>query len=444
MNDLMYHGVFLLVGAMLMLILMGLSLAILVPISDRWSKRFFIVFFAILLLGTSLVLTDCLIQNHPDTVSRTVLQLIYYLETLILSIQFPALLAFLLHCCGENLRTSRFFHLEIVLWALAFAMLNTTPFTTWFYYISPENRLRRGPLYPVMMGVFFAMILLVLGSIFHYRNRLSKKYYLAFLLGVEPLSVVMFLHFFISVFPLIILGIAICAFSMYIIILSDQIEQDLHHQREIARQQQAIAQQRASIIVLQMRPHFIYNTMTSIYCLCSQSTEKAQQVIMDFTNYLRRNFNAIVNDNVIPFSTELEHTRAYLAVEQVQHPKSLFVDYDTLFTYFRLPPLTLQPLAENAVKHGMNPDADPLRISIRTRHTDFNESGRSAAEIIVEDTGPGFDPSDESKPHTTLGNIRQRLEMMCDGSMTIQPREGRGTVVTIMIPLGKDINKTQK
>ena len=221
---------------------------------------------------------------------------------------------------------------------------------------------------------------------------------------------------------------------MYIIILSDQIEQDLHHQREIARQQQAIAQQRASIMVLQMRPHFIYNTMTSIYCLCSQSTEKAQQVIMDFTNYLRRNFNAIVNDSTIPFSTELEHTRAYLAVEQVQHPKSLFVDYDTLFTYFRLPPLTLQPLAENAVKHGMNPDADPLRISIRTRHTDFNESGRSAAEIIVEDTGPGFDPSDESKPHTTLGNIRQRLEMMCGGSMTIKPRDGGGTLVTITIP----------
>ena len=106
----------------------------------------------------------------------------------------------------------------------------------------------------------------------------------------------------------------------------------------------------------------------------------------------------------------------------------LSVDYDTPFTHFRLPPLTLQPIVENAVKHGMDPCHRPLCISIRTRFTD------SGAEIIVEDNGSGFDPSDESRPHIALDNIRQRLEMMCGGHMTITPREGGGTVVTIMIP----------
>ena len=104
------------------------------------------------------------------------------------------------------------------------------------------------------------------------------------------------------------------------------------------------------------------------------------------------------------------------------------MDWDTPFTNFRLPPLTLQPIVENAVKHGMDLDADPLRISIRTQYTD------SIAEIIVEDTGPGFDPSDESRPQAALENIRQRLEMMCGGNMTIKPREGGGTVVTVFIP----------
>ena len=106
----------------------------------------------------------------------------------------------------------------------------------------------------------------------------------------------------------------------------------------------------------------------------------------------------------------------------------LIVDWDTPYTQFRLPPLTLQPIVENAIKHGMDLDADPLHISIRTRDTD------AGAEITVGDNGPGVDPSDESKPHTTLENIRQRLEMMCGGSMTIQPREGGGTVVTVTIP----------
>ena len=76
----------------------------------------------------------------------------------------------------------------------------------------------------------------------------------------------------------------------------------------------------------------------------------------------------------------------------------------------------------------MDPYSGPLYISIRTRHTD------SGTEIIVEDNGPGFDPLDESRPHTTLTNIRQRLEMMCGGSLTITPREGGGTVVMVTIP----------
>ena len=208
--------------------------------------------------------------------------------------------------------------------------------------------------------------------------------------------------------------------------------------------QREIASQRTSIMVLQMRPHFIYNTLMSIYSLCDLEPQKARQITLDFTNYLRRNFNAISSDSTIPFSKELEHTRAYLAVEQAQYDDKLIVTYDTPYTQFHLPPLTLQPIVENAVKHGIDPEGDPLSISIRTRHKEGLQSNParslteerkdSAAEIIVEDNGTGFNPSDGSKPHTTLENIRQRLEMMCGGSMTITPRAGGGTVVTLVIP----------
>ena len=203
---------------------------------------------------------------------------------------------------------------------------------------------------------------------------------------------------------------------MFAIILYDQIE-------SYVGQQQEIAHQRASIMVLQMRPHFIYNAMMSIYYLCVQDPKKAQQVTLDFTTYLRKNFTAIASENIVPFPDELEHTRAYLAVEQVQFEDSLFVEYDTPHKNFRLPPLTLQPIVENAVKHGMDPEYAPLRISIRTRETD------SGSEIIVEDNGPGFAPADgDCEPHIALANIRQRLEIMCGGKLTIRPREGGGTV----------------
>ena len=150
---------------------------------------------------------------------------------------------------------------------------------------------------------------------------------------------------------------------------------------------------------------------------------------MDFTTYLRKNFIAIAGEDAVPFSDELEHTRAYLAVEQVQFEDSLFVEYDTPNKEVRLLPLTLQPIVENAVKHGMDPEYAPLRITIKTRETDSN------SEIIVEDTGSGFEPvDDDGKPHTALANIQQRLEIMCGGKMTIRPREGGGTVITVIIP----------
>ena len=177
-----------------------------------------------------------------------------------------------------------------------------------------------------------------------------------------------------------------------------------------------------------MRPHFIYNTMMSIYYLCRQNPDLAQQVTLDFTTYLRKNFTAIASDRLIPFSEELEHTRAYLAVEQAQFDGRLFVDYDTPHMDFSVPPLTLQPIVENAVKHGMDPDAEPLHIWIRTGRT------ASGSEITVENSGAPFEPADDGEPHIALGNIRQRLEMMCRGQMTITPREGGGTVVKVTIP----------
>ena len=80
------------------------------------------------------------------------------------------------------------------------------------------------------------------------------------------------------------------------------------------------------------------------------------------------------------------------------------------------------------MKHGMNPETVPLRVRIRTRKTD------SGSEIIVEDNGSGFDPAVANKPDTTLANIRQRLEMMCDGTLEITSGEQIGTVVKVTIP----------
>ena len=419
MNALMFQIDYILVGASLMLALLGLGAVVIMPGIDRWSKRFFMVYFLSLALYAGLSMAEVISYILPEMGS--VQDIILYLDSLLPSVLMPLMTVYLLHCCGEKWRNSTLFHVVAVLWLVFFIMLNMTPFTSWFYYVTPDNQLLRGPMYPLMLTILVAMIVLNLVAVIRWQSRLSKRHYIAFLVGLVPMMIAMLIHFFVPVFELLSIGIVISDLSMFAIILSDQIGQYLHQQREISHQ-------RTSIMVLQMRPHFIYNTMMSIYYLCKQDPDLAQQVTLDFTTYLRKNFTAIVSEELISFSEELEHSRAYLAVEQAQFDERLFVDYDTPHTMFRLPPLTMQPIVENAVKHGMDPDSEPLHISIRTRHMDAN------TEIIVEDNGRGFD-LDETKEHgIALDNIRQRLEMMCNGSLTITPKEGGGTVVTVMIP----------
>lgn len=407
-------------GAMLMMSVLGLESAAVTPSLSRWEKRFFAVLFVALALCSAAFFLELAAYVDP---ALLVLQVIaYFIQTLFGAIAFPMLAAYLLHCCGESWWGNALARAMTALWVVFCFLLLIAQFTDAFWYIGPDGRPAFGPAYNLFIGLLLAMQLVVLAGVVHRRGRLSHRRYRAFLLFLVPVTIALIVHILIApAFTLIDVTMTVSAYAAYRIILSDSIEQYQRQQREIARQ-------RASIAVLQMRPHFIYNTMTSIYYLCDEDPELAKQVTMDFATYLRRNFAAVATEDAIPFSEELEHARAYLAVEQAQFEDDLLVDYDTSYTNFRMPPLTLQPLVENAVKHGMDPDSGPLHIWVRTRGT------ASGSEIVVEDDGPGFDATIADDPHTTLANIRQRLDMMCGGRLDIAAREGGGTVVRVAIP----------
>jgi len=406
-------------GASLLLMGLGLGLVVIMPDIDRWSKRFFIAFFSILFLNSCFALIENIFYEVPG---KAFLQVVSnFWMSLLATLPLPMLTAFLLHCSGEDRRKSGLLSAAIALYSLYFLLVVTAQFTSFIYYVTPDGHLHRGPFYPLAVAPLVMIGLLNLAGLIRRRKALTKKLFIAILISLFPMTTALIIHLFVSAFPLVNMGVAILALSMYGIILSDQVEQYLRQQREIAHQQ-------ASILVLQMRPHFIHNTLMNIYYLCRQDPAEAQRVTLDFNTFLERNLNALASDETIPFSEELEHTRAYLNVEQALHDENLLVDYDMPHTCFRIPPLTLQPVVENSIRHGMNPDADPLRISIRTRKTD------SGSEVIVSDNGPGFEPAADGGPHIALMNIRQRLEMMCGGKMTILPREGGGTVVKLTIP----------
>ena len=417
-------------GAALLLSVMGLWFTIIIPGISRWNRRFFLSYFLVFLLCCLYSFTEMAFQYYigPGSIFFVLL----LLESLLLAIPQPMLTVYLLHSCGENIRSSKLLRTVLGLWVIYCLVLVSAAFINGFVYITPENQYYHGPLYPLIPIPIIAVLLLNFTGTMRRRTRLSRKTFLSLVIAQMPMAFTLILNLFVDAVLLFGISYVLSALVMYSLVLSDQIEQTIQYQQKIAEQQGEIARQRTKVMVLQMRPHFIYNTLVSIHSLCGINPQKAQQITMDFTNYLRRNFNAVASDSTIPFSMELEHTRAYLAVEQAQHEDMLSVDYDTPYTHFRLPALTLQPIVENAVKHGMDPYHGPLCISIRTQSTDFG------VEIIVEDNGSGFDTSDNGEPHLALKNIQQRLEFMCDGSLAIIPRDEGGTVVTITIPLRKE------
>lgn len=421
--NIFYFSIF---GAALLLSVMGVWFTAVIPGLDRWSKRFFLCYF----IAFMLCCLSCLLETLPlfVPISNAAFSFLLTVESLLLSLPLPILTVYLLHCRGESMRKSALLRAVAAMWAPYCALCVSTPFTETVTYLTPDNHYYRGPLYPLVVLPLLAILLLNLAGVIRGKGVLSRKVYHGFLVAIVPMTLALIVQLFIDVYPLLDIAYVLSALSMYSFVLSDQIEKDRQNQREIARQQQEIAHERASVMVLQMRPHFIYNTLMSIYSLINQDPQKARQVTADFADYLRRNFNAVASDNTVPFSAELEHTRAYLAVEQAQFEELLVVAYDTPFTRFRLPPLTLQPLVENAVKHGMDPFAGPLHVSVRTRQTD------AGSEITVSDDGKGFDPADNSKMHPTLDNIRLRLESMCGGTMVITSHVPGGTVVTLTIP----------
>lgn len=406
-------------GAMLLMMIFGIAFSAIMPAIDRWSKGYFITFFSMLLLSVSVFYTDIIIYKIPDMVQTE--KVLVFLEFLSVSPLMPMPTVLMLHRCGESIKKSLLFRAVLAIWGVYFIVLIIAQFTDAFYYIASDIQFFRGPLFILIPLPMVLMMVLNIVGVIRRRKKLSKRYFTAILVYLLPMTTALLIYLFNYIAIFIIFGMVLCAMMMFTIIISDNFEQYIRQQREIAHQ-------RASVMVLQMSPHFIYNTMMGIYYLCDQDSGKAKQVTLDFTTYLRKNFTAIASEDTIPFQDELEHTRAYLAVEQAQFEDVLFVNFDTPHTMFRIPPLTLQPIVENAVKHGMKSSSEPIHISVVTRQTD------NSSEIIVEDDGVGFNPVDDNEPHIALDNIRQRLELMCKGKLVISEREGGGLSVRVTIP----------
>ena len=193
-----------------------------------------------------------------------------------------------------------------------------------------------------------------------------------------------------------------------------------------------LADYRIKLMLSQIRPHFLFNTLNSIYVLCEKDPEVAQKAIGEFSEYLRGNFEGLENETVIPFSREIEHVRHYLNLEKMRFGSLLHVIYDLDGSEFMIPPLTLQPLAENAVKHGIMRKKEGGVIHISSRES------KQEYVVRIADSGVGFDPDAEmpsdDRLHIGLKNVKERLWQISQAVLEIESTPGKGTIVIVHIP----------
>lgn len=199
--------------------------------------------------------------------------------------------------------------------------------------------------------------------------------------------------------------------------------------KQLEEKETQLTMSRVTTMMSQIRSHFVFNVLNAISGMCKYDPEKADDTVVRFARYLRNNIDVMENDQNVPFLQEMERLEDYIVLEQVRFGDRIEFTTDLQVDRFEIPPLILQPIVENAIKHGISKRKEGGNILLRTRDNGEN------IEITVTDNGVGF-PMEELNKETSVGlrNIRFRLHHLMGGSMDIKSQLGIGTIVTLTIP----------
>lgn len=217
-------------------------------------------------------------------------------------------------------------------------------------------------------------------------------------------------------------------------IFSTQLElADLEHQKEL----RVAAEIRA--LQAQIQPHFLFNTLNTIVSLIRTQPEKAREVLVFLGEFLRHNMRQGVAFHSV--QEECEHVQAYLAIEEARFRDKLQVNMDIEegTEGFLLPPLVLQPLVENAVRHGLLPNENGGTVSLHV-----HKNGDSL-DILVRDDGSGIssfklrdilEGNQDERAETGLGlkNVHRRLLGLYGQGLLIESTLGKGTTISFRVP----------
>lgn len=298
----------------------------------------------------------------------------------------------------------------------------------WIFYFLEDGYAYYTPAYWILVAFSIPAVYLSFILIFKKRKLLKKKMIPLFAYLIFPMLLAIVDQLFSRSISYVCM--AFNALSIYIGVDIEQDHELLAREAEIIRQKSENTEMNVKLMVSQIQPHFLYNTLGTIYHLCGKDVRLAQETIKSFTKYLRTNMESLEKNALVPFEKELAHAKTYLSIELLRFSDVLKVEYNIGCTDFELPALSLQPIAENAVKHGIRSRVDGGTVTISAKR----ENGK--IYVSVHDDGMGYDPEhlpDDGRVHVGIANVRKRLDYMCGGKLEIESKIGVGTTATIIL-----------
>jgi two-component system LytT family sensor kinase len=205
-------------------------------------------------------------------------------------------------------------------------------------------------------------------------------------------------------------------------------------ERKLGEQEKALMQARMDALISQINPHFLFNTLNTASSLIRFDPDTARTVLQKLANILRRRLKGQIH--FLPLKQELEFIDDYLDIEVVRFGRDKLqirkeIDPETLD--MMVPSMILQPLVENAIRHGVGPKIEGGTVTLRV----WRNTGRLAVEVL--DNGVGI-PQERRKEIYESGigisNVRERLKVLYgqEFSLKIESQAGKGTVIHFEIP----------
>ena len=281
-----------------------------------------------------------------------------------------------------------------------------------------------GPLYMLGQAGGFLVVLNNVILLFFYRKSIGRKATL--ILATLPM-----IPLVAAVFEMLFSMPSIRSQCIFLSILLIFTYYHKETEVELERNESALLKSRVDLMTGRMQPHYLYNVLSSIYYLCEEDPIKAQEAVGLFSEYLRDVLEALQRQEPVALTWERQALRYYLKLEKMRFGERLKIEYEENVDESKVlvPPLSVQPLVENAIRHGMKKQRGCVKIRVESH---LLPGG--IVQILVKDDGVGYETQQVSYGEGIL-NVKERLRMQCGGSLSIKSSVGEGTTAEIRVPM---------